>query len=683
MKIIPQSILAWLHARTGPAAPGRGQVRMYQSAKNSRLTAGWSAPTTSADTELYTSLRVLRGRSRALVRDAAYAKRAKVVIVNNVIGPGMGMQGNVRTADGKLQKAVNDGIEAAWCEWARAENCHTGGALHFNDLERAAMGQVFEAGECFLRLHNRPFGRSSVPLAIELIEAERIADDFSQPVSAAGENQVRMGIEVDGFGRAVAYWVREHHPSEIRYHVGSTDKLVRVPADQMIHLRIVDRWPQTRGEPWMHATARRLNDMDGYSEAEIVAARASAAYMAFIIDPNGTTALGDAPEADGTKTITMEPGIVETLGPGEDIRFHDPNRPNTAIDPFLRYMLREVAAGTGVSYESLSRDYSQSNYSSSRLALLDDRDLWRTLQQWWIRSLREPLHRAWLQQAVLAGAVDGLKIDAYLNRAAKYEAVKFKPRGWNWVDPTKEVEAYKQAVLSGFTTVSDVIAQTGNGRDLEDVLQERASELEMMDELDLDFDTEYVEPPEAGDAAPAATAMAAEPADPGDAPNTAAETARLMTAAVRDLSTLFVNAMTEMARANASQRVTVMNSMPERSVTVEAPSVNVEPTVVNLTIPERSVTVEGTNVNVEAAQITIEPAPVTIPETTVNVAAPNVTVEAPNVTVEAARVEIPEAPAPVVNVNVPEPAEREQVIERDAKGEISRVTTRNLKKRTG
>jgi lambda family phage portal protein len=510
MKILPQSIRAWLHARTGPAAPARGNVRMYQSAKNTRLNASWSAPTTSADTELYTSLGTLRGRSRALVRDAAYAKRAKVVVVNNVIGAGMGMQGNVRTSDGKLLKAVNDGIEYAWCEWSRAENCHTGGAMHFNDLERAAMGQVFEAGECFLRLHRRPFGRSAVPLAIELIEAERIADDYSQPVGANGENQVRMGIEVDTFGRAVAYWVRNQHPSEIRYNISATDVMYRVPAADMIHLRIVDRWPQTRGEPWMHATARRLNDMDGYSEAEIVAARASAAYMAFIIDPNGTTSVGDAPAEDGTRTITMEPGIVETLGPGEDIRFHDPSRPNTAIDPFLRYMLREVAAGVGVSYESLSRDYSQSNYSSSRLALLDDRDLWRTLQQWWIRSLREPLHRIWLEQAALAGAVAGLTLEAYLNRTEKYAAVKFKPRGWNWVDPTKEVEAYKEAVLAGFTTVSDVIAQTGNGRDLEDVLQERRSELDMMEELDLEFDTEYVEPPEAAPATPAPPSATAE-----------------------------------------------------------------------------------------------------------------------------------------------------------------------------
>jgi len=506
------------------AAPRTGQ-RLYHAAATDRLTFGWRAPNNSADSELASSLRQMRGRSRAAMRDIPYAKRARVVVVNNVIGAGVGMQGNIRTADGKLQKSANDGIEAAWHKWVRADSCHTGGALHFSDLERAAMGQVFESGEVFIRLHVRQFGASAVPLALELIEAERIADDFSQPIGANGENQVRMGVEVDTFGRAVAYWIREHHPSEIRYAINATDKMIRVPADQIIHLRIVDRWPQTRGEPWLHATMRRLNDMEGYSEAEIVAARGAAAYMAFIKTPDNSPIPVDG-QIEDQRVIDMSPGIVEQLPPGWDVVMNNPNRPNPNMDPFMRLMLREVAAGVGVSYESLSRDYSQSNYSSSRLALLDDRDLWRTLQQWWIRAFREPLHRAWLRQAVLAGAVGSVTIDAYLNRAEHYEQVKFKPRGWNWVDPTREVEAYRQAVLSGFMTVSDVIAQTGNGRDLEDVLQERASELELMEDLDLEFDTEYTDPADLVQPATAAPAPA-EPAEPDDTEDPAASPARL------------------------------------------------------------------------------------------------------------------------------------------------------------
>jgi len=159
------------------------------------------------------------------------------------------------------------------------------------------------------------------------------------------------------------------------------------------------------------------------------------------------------------------------------------------FDPFTRAILRGIAAGTGVSYEALSRDYSQSNYSSSRLALIDDRDLWRTLQQWWIRSFREPLYRDWMQAAVLAGAVP-IRADEFALNRSRYESVRFKPRGWSWVDPTKEVNAYKEAVKAGFTTVSDVIAATGGGLDIEDVLEQRRAELDMMAAADLMFDTD-------------------------------------------------------------------------------------------------------------------------------------------------------------------------------------------------
>lgn len=499
----------------GPAS--KRAVRMYHNARATRATAGWNAAQTSADAELDSSLTALRNRSRALVRDAAYAKRAKIIVVNNVIGAGVGMQAQVRNNRKRLLTKVNAGIEAAFQEWGEADHCHTGGKLHFADLERQAKGQIFEAGEVIFRKHYRRFGSSRVPFAIELIESERLADTLTRsPVSGA---DVRMGVEVDEFQRPVAYWLREGHPGDLRRTRAGSEKLVRVPADQIWHLYIVDRWPQSRGEPWLHATARRLNDMDGYSEAEIIAARNSATQMGFVetsIEAVSSvrSMVDETDETDGEQRINFEPGVIEYLAPGQQFKEHNPSRPNTAIDPFLRYMLREVAAGIGVSYESLSRDYSQSNYSSSRLALLDDRDLWRTLQLWWIRNFRLPLHREWLKAAVYGGAVEGLSVADYLNDPRRYECVKFKPRGWSWIDPAKEVDSQMASVRAGFTTVSDVIARTGEGRDLEDVIEERKRELEMMREAGLQFDTD---PATAAPAKPAAPKdPAADPDEPAD-----------------------------------------------------------------------------------------------------------------------------------------------------------------------
>jgi len=457
-------------------------------AKNSRLTGGWGTSVTSEDTELLTSLVVARSRSRQLVRDAAYAKRAKVIIQNNIVGVGIGLQAQVLNSRGTLNTRINDDIESAWEEWCDKDSCHTGRSLHFADFERAVMGQVFEAGEVLVRMHRTPFGESTIPFCLELIESERLADNM-HPAPVDPSNNVKLGIEVDRFGGPVAYLLRLTHPGELTFPVQSSAKYERVPADQILHIRLIDRWPQTRAMPWMHAAARKLNDMDGLTEAEITAARAAACYMGFIEMPDAQTQYGE-PQADGSMQSELEPAMIERLNPGEKFNFAAPNRPNAQLDPFMRMMLREVAAGTGSSYESLSRDYSQSNYSSSRLALIDDRDLWRTLQSWFIRSFREEVHEQWLQAAVLSGSIPSISIADYANAPEKFEAARFKARGWSWIDPTKEVDAYREAVRSGFMTVSDVIALTGQGRDLEDVLKERRYELDRMADLKLIFDTD-------------------------------------------------------------------------------------------------------------------------------------------------------------------------------------------------
>jgi lambda family phage portal protein len=462
--------------------------RMYNAARASRLTADWAPANGSADSELVSSLRQLRTRSRALCRDVSYAKRAKQLVVNNVIGSGIGMQGQVYTTRDELNTRVNDDIEEAFCAWSAADSCHTGGRLDFSAFERACMAQVFEAGEVFVRKHYREFGSSKVPFALELIEAERIADDLTDPFAPRQDgNQVRMGIEVDEFFRPVAYYIRSRHPSEFQF-VQGRDTIERVPANQIIHLAILDRWPQTRGEPWMHPVITTFKDMAGYTEAEITRARSQACTIGAIETPEDAASLGEE-QNDGSVVMEVEPGIFKRLNPGEKLVAGPMNSPNPALEGFMRYMLREVAAGVGPSYESLSRDYSQSNYSSSRLALLDDRDLWRAFQSWFICNFRAPIHKEWLRQAVFARAIETVPVQAYALDPAKFEAVRFKPRGWSWVDPTKEVDAYVTAINAGLTTVTDVVSQTANGQDIEDVLATRDRELKLMRQKGLVFET--------------------------------------------------------------------------------------------------------------------------------------------------------------------------------------------------
>lgn len=483
------AIARWISPRTDAAPATRTPahpltMRSYGGAAHNRLTADWAPQATSADSEIITSLRPLRSRSRQLLRDNEYALRAQRLVQNNVIGQGVGMQAQVVNARGKLQDGINTAIEDAWQRWAEKDRCHTGGTLAFADIERLAMGEIFAAGEVLLRLHRVALGAGNkTQLAIEVIEADRLIDQWSAARLADG-NLIRMGVEVDTFGRPQAYWLHPTHPGDYQFTSFQPSRFERVPASEILHIYLQDRHPQTRGVPWLHATLRRLRDVGGYSEAEIVRARASASVMGFLTTPEVQP--GDGHDELGHEMMDMEPGVIKQLLPGQGFTGFDPSTPNAAMEPFMRLMLRGVASGIGVSYESLSRDYSQSNYSSSRLALLDDRDLWRVLQGWWIRNARMPLHRIWLEAAVFAGEV--IAPDYHSNRT-KWEAVRFRPRGWSWVDPTKEVASYIAAVQAGFMTVSDVIGATGDGRDLEDVLKARRAELDMMAGMDLRFST--------------------------------------------------------------------------------------------------------------------------------------------------------------------------------------------------
>ena len=477
-------------AKRAQAAKATQSQRMYAGAAMNRLSGDWAVLNTSADSEILTSLRVLRSRSRELLRDNEYAKAAVRTIKNNVIGTGVGMQAQVKTASGKLIPRINDAIEEAWEEWTDKDTCDPAGKLCFADMERLIVGSLVENGEVLVRKVRRPFGQGRIPYALELIEADRLVDQWSSARASNG-NAIRMGVEQDQWGRPVAYWLYPTHPGDYQFTAFVESALIRVPADEIIHLYIPERIGQTRGVPWFHATLKRLRNMQGYEEAEIVAARASAAIVGIIQTPDGP--MFDADElagnhrANAQREINMEPGTYHHLLPGETFTGFSPSRPNAALDPFMRFMLRGFATGVGVSYESVSRDYSQSNYSSSRLALLEDRDLWRVLQGWWIRNFRRVVHRDWLEAAVLAGEIT---IPDFYSNMRKYWSVRFKPRGWSWIDPAKEVTAYKTAVRCGFMTVADVIGLTSEHADAEDVFKNRRAELDMMAENDLVFDTD-------------------------------------------------------------------------------------------------------------------------------------------------------------------------------------------------
>jgi lambda family phage portal protein len=213
--------------------------------------------------------------------------------------------------------------------------------------------------------------------------------------------------------------------------------------------------------------------------------------MGFIQSPEGEL-VGDE-IYEGQRVSEFTPGVFKYLAPGESVTVPDLNAPDGQLEPFTRSMLRAVAAGVGVSFESISKNFSESNYSSSRLSLLEERDTYRVLQRYMIENFHQPVFEAWLEMAVLSGA---LRLPGYETNPDRYRASKWVPRSWEWVDPQREVDAYKSAVRCGFKTLAQVISEQGG--DLDDVLTQRQTELAKLDEFGIVLDTDPSEVSSAG-----------------------------------------------------------------------------------------------------------------------------------------------------------------------------------------
>lgn len=453
-------LLDRLLSRVGLARTSTASARGYAGAAVTRLTQDWYASTQSADQEIKGDLRRLRAASRALVRDNAYARRYVGMVAENVVGPyGIKLQAKAGSTRRELNEGLNEKIERAWRLWGLPEHASLDGRLSWTGVQQLIARTLPQDGEVFLRLRagaDNPFG-----FAVEVLDADLVDHEFTvapEKNPAGTGNGVVMGVEVTRYGRAVAYWTWTVHPSEFG-PLGASRERVRIPASEMLHLYLVERPGQTRGVPWFAPILFDQKMMAAYQEAEITAARIGASNVAAIqLDPDKMVGAPEEPAA-GAYSVEreLEPASVWRLNPGESLVSTNFDHPSTAFAPFVKAILRSIATGLGVSYTSLTGDLEAVNYSSIRAGLLQERDAWRSLQEWITDHCHRRVFAAWLPFAALGGFVPARE-----SQTLDAESVRWLPRGWAWVDPLKDMEAAAMAVREGFTTRSAVCAEQGD-----------------------------------------------------------------------------------------------------------------------------------------------------------------------------------------------------------------------------
>lgn len=437
--------------------------RKYDGATKGRRGAGWFANSTSANSEVRNSLPILRDRSRDLVRNNPYANHAITLVASNTVG--RGIMPSITHENEKIEKAY----QATWKNFVK--NCDFDGMQTFYGLQNLAMKSTAESGEILIR---RRISTEGFPLKLQILESDFIATNKFE--TASNGNKILQGIEFDENGQRVAYHLYSDHPGNGDSFVGYSNQFttVRVPAEDIAHIYRIDRPGQIRGIPWLSSAMLRLRDFDDFEDAQLVRQKIAAAWSVFITDVQGSDDLSEEEEIElGEK---VEPGMIELLPPGRDVKFASP----PGVENYKEYtttVLKAIAAGIGISYEALTGDYSDVNYSSARMGWLE---FSRNIDSWRSHMLNPMFNDKIFGWFLDASVLTGMDKDGV-------NATWTAPRR-EMLDPTKEVPAKIKAIRAGIETLSDVVRQ--NGGNLDDQLTETARINESLDAQGIVLDSD-------------------------------------------------------------------------------------------------------------------------------------------------------------------------------------------------
>ena len=457
----------------------------YDGVGQGRRAVAWSVGNPGAVSSMLFNQSELRAKSRDLVRRNAWANSALESYVANAIGTGIKPQSMLTQADSR------EAVQTLWRNWT--VDADAAGLTDFYGLQAMACRAMLEGGEALVRLRfRRPEDGLSVGLQLQVLEPEHLPVHLN--IEAENGNLIRAGIEFDRLGRRVAYHLYRSHPEDgqLAPMSGTGDtSTTRVDAREIVHLYRPLRPGQIRGEPWLARALVKLHDLDQYDDAELVRKKTAAMFAGFVtrLTPEDNLLGEGLPNANGVALAGLEPGTMQILEPGEDIKFSQPADVGGSYSEFLRMQFRAVAAAMGVTYEQLTGDLTQVNYSSIRAGLLEFRRRVESFQHGVIvHQMCRPIWNAWMDQAVLEGVLvlPGYATEAKAKR--DYQACKWIPQGWQWVDPLKEANAMKAAIRCGLMSRSEAIS--ANGYDAEDVDREIAADNTRADGLGLILDSD-------------------------------------------------------------------------------------------------------------------------------------------------------------------------------------------------
>lgn len=457
----------------------------FEGARFNRLMMDWVTSTFGSTNPMPWELATLRDRSQERVENDPIAASIPQTISVNAVGSGLQLQSRMRAEvlgiseekAEELQRVAED-IFDLWRPWADAA-----GRLDFDEMQTMVLERTVVDGEILVNLPVltsptderglmlRPLGR-----ALELVAADRLATP-----SGYANKGVFQGVELGEERREPQrYWVRKVPKLIGDLEIPQTE-FVGIPArdgqgrPMILHIFPSQLPGQVRGKPSFAPVLKYFKNMGDSLEAEVVAQKVAACLSAVITRNQDQMSISPLPTTTdpltGKKLTKLEPGMVPTLAVGEDIKLIDFKRGGETFAVFLTMILRVLGNAFGLPYESLLKDFSKTNYSSARAALLEAWRIYMFKRTWLARKFCQPVYALVLEEAYLRGR---FPVQDFYAQQAEYCRAAWLGPGRGWVDPVKEIVAAKLEEDYDYATLADQCA--AQGRDWEDVLKQKSRE---------------------------------------------------------------------------------------------------------------------------------------------------------------------------------------------------------------
>ena len=428
-------------------------------------------------------------RAQDLTANNAHAASCVESMSTNVVGTGLQPQARPQYKRLGISKeqAKEFGQQAEWIynKWCR--HADIGNRLHFRDIQFLAAYSMLMNGEYLflptMRRSKPAPGQSSVRLALQALSPVRMAT----PYDLGTRMDIRDGVHLDQSGAPRGYFVATPKSGKVKPSLTSED-FAYYPANighrpGVFHsFHAAAKEPgRVRGVSVLAPAMKQFKDLSDYLDFELVGNIVASSFPVFI-EQQAPQEYADTLPSEGsgddkTRYQEVDPGTIMYGNAGEKPHVLKSDRPSNTFDGFVETILRSIGASIGLPYEVVAKDFSKTNYSSARAALLEAWRVYMLHRKWLERHFCQPVYELVLEEAWLRGELQLPQggPDFYEAMAEYCNATWIgPPRGH--VDPEKEAKANQLLLKENVLTLADWSAEMGH--DWESQVEQRSEEAE-------------------------------------------------------------------------------------------------------------------------------------------------------------------------------------------------------------